>query len=442
MIFRIISLFIILFNTNTAFAEQHKVEHFTLSNGMQIVAIANSKVAAVSHMVWYKTGGIDEASGKSGIAHFLEHLLFKGTEKFPKGELSKLIARAGGNDNAFTSKDYTAYYQNISKDKLELVMQLESDRMSNVNFTEEDVTSERKVIVEERFSRVDSKPSALLREQMNASLFLNHPYGTPLIGWQHEIKNLSYNDAKNWYDKYYNPANAILIVSGDITADELKTLADKYYGKIPDGKTSKRPNIFEPKHNAQRYITLKNKKVTKPKWHRYYLAPSINYGDSQHSNALILLSHLLHGSRTSVLYEDLVVKNNLATNVGGYYEDLNLGPSVFAIQAEPSEGVPLAQLEQKIEENIRNIQQNGVSAESLKRAKNSLIADVIYAREDLKTMAYVYGQVLAAGADISYVDDWETNINNVTNAQIIAAAKFVLQNHKSVTGNLLPQSEK
>lgn len=420
-------------------ADSFGASHFTLNNGMQVVVIPNNKVPAVSHMVWYKTGAKDEPLGKSGIAHFLEHLMFKGTPRYGKGEFSKIVARAGGNDNAFTSQDYTAYFQNIARNKLELVMDMESDRMENLIIDENEVLKERDVILEERSARVDNEPASLLAEQMKAALYKNHPYGTPLIGWRHEMATLTHQDAKSWYDKYYAPNNAILIVSGDISEKELKPLAEKYYGKIKAKLTPERIKVSEPKPISPINLSFADEKVTRLQWSRYYLSPSQNTQNKEHTFPLTLLSYILGDSNTSRLYQDLVVEKQIAASIGSSYDDLQLGEAIFSISATPADKSSIEEVQKEIEMQIQNIKENGVTQQELKRAKNALIADTIYAREDLKTLAYFYGQIMAIGVGMEYADSWEKNINNVTSKQIQEAASEVLKLEGSVTGVLKPK---
>lgn len=433
MIKYVVLLFI--FFSASANASSFNSEYFKLDNGMEVVVITNTKVPAVSHMVWYRSGAQDEPKGKSGIAHFLEHLMFKGTKNYGKGEFSKIIAKAGGNDNAFTSTDYTAYFQNISRSKLELVMELESDRMRNLIFDKDEVLKERDVILEERSSRIDNDPSAILREQMKAALFLNHPYQNPLIGWRHEMEQLSLDDAKEWYNNYYAPNNAILIVSGDITKDELKPLAEKYYGSIKPRAVPLWHNIAEPKNEAARRVIVRDSKVRRPEWMRYYIAPSQKFGNSEDVYALSVLSHILGQSSTSRLYQRLVVEQQLAVSIGTSYDDLSRGPSIFSIYAVPK-GNDLSTIENAIEKEISKITEDGVTKDELKRAKNSIIAESIYAKEDLKSLAYVYGQALSIGLSTDYVENWEKKIKDVSRKDIIRAAKNLFKDKNSVTGEL------
>lgn len=418
---------------------QGKANQFELNNGMEVIVIPNNKVPAVSHMVWYKIGAIDEKLGKSGIAHFLEHLMFKGTDKYPDGMFSKTIARFGGEDNAFTSYDFTAYYQNISKNKLELVMSMEADRMSNLNFDEEEVKKERNVILEERSMRVDNNPSALLREQVKAVLFKNHKYGTPLIGWRHEMEGLSLEDAKAWYEDYYAPNNAILVIAGDVTSDEVKQLAEKYYGTIAVKEVPKRNLLVEAAPLAAAEIVLKDKKVQTPEWSRYYISPSQNTENSNFCYPLIVLSKILGEGNTSKIYQKLVVDKELAVSAGSYYDDVNLGPSIFAVYAVPNEKTALKDMQLEIEKIVQEVANGGFSEEDIEHAKTTLISGSIYSKEDLKNLSYLYGSIAASGVDISYVDNWEDNINSVTKDQIINAAKFVLNNDVAVTAKLLPE---
>lgn len=432
-------ILIILLPWYSSASEAPKAETFILKNGMEVVLIKNNKMPVISHMVWYKIGAADELPGKSGIAHFLEHLMFKATEKYKSGEFSKKIAKIGGNDNAFTDYDYTAYYQNIPKESLQLVMELESDRMQNLAFDEKEVLKERDVILEERRMRIDSSPRSLLAEQMKAALFLNHPYQRPLIGWYHEMAGLTVADAKGWYKHYYNPANAILVVSGDTSVEELKPLAEKYYGKIAAGEKAIRSNfVQEPLHIASRRVTLSDSKVTTEELSRYYIAPSRVYGKKEYSYALALLSYLLGGCDTSLMYQDMVVKKKKAVEVTSYYDDLSIGPSILALRATPTDGTTLAELEALFEENISRVIKNGVDKQDLARAKKATITEAIYAREDLRSLANVYGASIALGLGTSYVENWEKDINAVKVEDIQAAAKFVLDERNSVTGHLLP----
>jgi zinc protease len=414
-------------------------KHFKLDNGLQVVVIPNHKIGAVTHMVWYRVGAIDEAPGKSGIAHLLEHFMFKGTEKFPKGVFSKRVAQVGGNDNAFTSHDYTAYYQTVPKDKLEMVMEMEADRMRGVQFTDqESMEKERQVVVEERLLRTDNKPIARLSEQMRAALFRNHFYQRPVIGWMHEIKSLTLKDAETFYQQYYAPNNAILVVAGAVDEKEVRTLADKYYGVLDSKASIERPYkaLKEPTKTVPVEIVLKDDKVGHPQWVRYYKTFSQHTENREYSYALTLLSEYLSEGTTSKLYQDLVVDKKIAQAVNGYYDDMNLGPSVYSLQITPKKKEDIGAIESHIEAEFDKIKAEGLTPEVLERLKRKLIDQTVYAQEDIKTLAIIYGQSWVAGLNSEYVESWEKNIDAVTNEDIKKAALLTLNKAQSVTGRL------
>ncbi len=414
-------------------------ETFTLKNGMQVVVISNHRAPIVRHMVWYKVGAADEPRGKSGIAHFFEHLMFKKTKTLKSGEFSKIVARNGGRDNAFTSHDYTGYHQSISVDRLETVMKLEADRMRNLIFEDNQIEPERQVVLEERRSRTDNSPGAKLGEQMNAAMFLNYPYHDPVIGWEHEIRGLTKADLKKFYDKWYRPNNAILVVAGDITAKQLRPLAEKIYGVIPAGKPSKRLRTEEPPHNAAIRVTLRDRRVRQPSIRRRYLAPSLQFGESKHVYPLEVLAQVFGGGTTSTLYRSLVVKQNLAVSAGAFYDGDNMGPSSFGFFASPRPGVSIEDLEAALDKEITLLLENGVTASNVARAKNTMLAEAIYARDSVGGGARVIGSALAAGQTIADVEEWPERIGKVTAEQLNQAAKAVLIEKNSITGLLLPK---
>jgi zinc protease len=301
-------------------SEKTKISHYTLDNGLELVVIPDHRAPVVTHMVWYKVGSADEVAGKSGIAHFLEHLMFKGTSKYKNDEFSSAVVEIGGTENAFTSADYTAYYQRITPDILEPIMGFEADRMENLTLTEETVLPERDVILEERRSRIDTKPSAILGESLSATLYQNHRYGIPVIGWFHEMEQLSKDDAIAFYNKFYTPNNAIVIVAGDVEAQVVKALAEKTYGKVARrAEPGKRQRVKEPRPRTHRSVELYDNKVTTPSWQRMYLVPSYQSGEPLEAEALDILSQILGNGSTSRLYKKLIVENKIAANVGAYY---------------------------------------------------------------------------------------------------------------------------
>lgn len=418
--------------------ETFGAETFTLNNGMQVVVVPNRRAPVVHHSVWYRVGGADESVGESGIAHMLEHMMFKGTEKIPPGEFSKIVSRNGGSDNAFTSHDYTGYYQNIARDRLPLVMEMEADRMINLSFLEEDFYTERDVVLEERRSRTDNRPRAQLGEQMNAVQFYNYPYRTPVIGWEHEIRSYSYEDSLAFYRLHYAPNNAILIVAGDVDAEEIRPLAEETYGKIPRGNITERIRPQEPPQLAARRVELADPRVTSVEWSRSYLAPSYVYGETQHAPALALLSELLGGGTTSQLYQSLVVEQKIASNANAYYNGVSIGPARFYVQATPSVDSSPEAVERAVEQEIAKLITNGIRPEDLQRAKFGMIASITYARDSLSSLARIFGNALTVGLTVEGVESWPQIVQAVTADQIIEAAKTVLRPEVSVTGILRP----
>ena len=415
-------------------------ETFTLKNGMAVVVIPNHRVPVVTHMVWYKVGSADEPPGKSGIAHFLEHLMFKGTRKLASGEFSRILARNGGRENAFTSPDYTGYYQSIAVDRLEMVMEMEADRMTNLVFDAKEVEPERQVIFEERRNRTGNNPSALLAEHVNATLYLNHPYRRPIIGWEHEIRGLTIADLKSFYRRWYVPNNAILVVAGDITAEELRPLAEKTYGRIPAAPARLRVRPGEPPHRAARRVTLKDPRVRQPSWSRTFLAPSYTEGATEHVYALQVLAEILGGA-TGPLYRSLVVEQKLAVSAGAYFEPDRLGPGTFGFYASPRPGVSMEKLEAAMEAELARVVDKGVTGKEARRAKGRLQAEAVYARDSLGTGARVLGGALAIGLTVEDVESWPERIGAVTVPEINAAARDVLGQAASVTALLLPEDK-
>ena len=414
---------------------------FTLANGMQVVVVPNHRVPVVNHMVWYKVGSADDPPGKSGIAHFLEHLMFKGTKTLASGEFSRRVARNGGRENAFTSTDYTGYFQTVALDRLELVMAMEADRMTNLVLTEEDVRTERMVILEERRQRTDNDPAAILSEHVNAALFVNHPYRIPVIGWEHEIRGLDRDSILAFYRQRYAPNNAILVVSGDITADRLRPLAEKYYGAIPAAPTPPRARPQEPPHRAARSVILTDARVRQPAWSRSYLAPSYSAGATEHAYPLQVLAQVLGSGATSRLYRTLVVERKMTTSAGAYYGAGRLGPSSFTVFASPRPGIDVDDLQKAVEEQLKRLLKDGIGDDEVARAKGRMQSNAIYARDSLRAGGRVLGSALAAGRTVDDTEAWPERIGAVTVEEINAAARAVLRNERSVTGRLLPELE-
>ncbi len=416
-------------------------ETFTLDNGMQVVVVTNRRAPVVSHHVWYKVGSADSPLGKSGLAHFLEHLMFKGTANLAPGEFSQVVARNGGNENAFTGPDYTGYFQTIAKDRLELVMRMEADRMANLVLDDDEVLRERSVVLEERSQRTDNDPGARLAEQLNATQFYHHPYRLPVIGWRHEMETYTREDALDFYRTWYAPNNAVLIVAGDIDAAELRPLAEKYYGAIPARPVPARDRVQEPPQDARREIVLSDPRVQQPYWLRSYLAPSFSAGASEHAYPLEVLSEILGGTSTSRLYRSLVIEQKLATSAGAYYRGTALDPTTFRVYATPRPGVSLDELEAAVDAELQRLVEEPITRQEDERATQRLDAEATYARDSLSSAVRSFGAALATGRTVADVEAWPERIAAVTADQVNRAADDVFRPERSVTGRLVPAPE-
>ena len=414
-------------------------ETFTLKNGLRGVVIVNRRAPVALHMLWYRAGAIDEPAGKSGIAHFLEHLLFKGTKTLKSGEFSKIVAANGGQENAFTSWDYTGYYQFVAKDRLPRMMEIEADRMANLVLSENDVEQERSVILEERRSRIEGRPSSILWEQARRALYLNHGYGRPILGWMHEMERLSRQDALDFYKRFYGPGNAVLVVAGDVDAAEVRRLAEKYYGPVPRMEPPRRRTLAEPPQRAERRVIYRDPRVRRPSFSRMYLAPGYNSDAAEYAYALQVLARLLGSSSTSLLYQSLVVRQKLATAAGSDYSATRRGPSNFYLYALPKPGVSMDRLEKAVDAELAKILKNGVPEEDVEAAKQQLRDMAIFARDSVRTGATAIATALMIGRTVADVEAWPARIGAVTVDRVNAAARHVLQRRKSVTALLLPQ---
>lgn len=412
---------------------------FSLSNGMRVIVVPDHRAPVVTHMVWYRVGAADEPPGVSGIAHFLEHLMFKSTEKIATGEFSKIISRLGGQDNAFTGHDVTAYFQRVAKDRLPRVMEMEADRMVNLRLEDKEVLTERQVILEERRSRVENSPAAILDEQMNAALFLSHPYGLPVIGWEHEMAKLTRQDALDFYKRFYAPNNAILVVTGDVTPAEVRELAERTYGAIPaNPNVMARPRPQEPPHRAPRRVDLKDPRAGKPSWQRLYLAPSYNTAEPGEAEALDLLMKIAASGATSRIYRRLVVDQKVASSAGGWYSGAARDSGKISVYAVPADGVALTAVENAVDQVLADIKANGVTAEELERAKKLYLAEYVYETDNQATLARRYGWALTVGRSVEDIEKWPERLAKVTLEDVLKAARKHLDIRRSVTGTLVP----
>lgn len=414
----------------------------TLDNGMEVVIIEDHRAPVVVHMLWYRAGSADERPGVSGVAHFLEHLLFQGTKTMAPGELSRVVAENGGTDNAFTSYDQTAYYQRVAADRLGLMMQMEADRMVNLQLGEEEIRTEREVIIEERNQRTENDPGALMREQARAAQFLNHRYGVPIIGWRHEMVGLDLDAALDYYQTYYAPNNAVLIVAGDVQPDEVLALAREHYGPLPpnaDLKPRMRPQ--EPPQTAARRMVFEDPRVSQPYLIRSYLAPERDPGAQEKAAALVLLSEVLGGGQTSVLNEKLQFDQKIAVYAGASYGDTSLDDTTFSLVLVPAEGVSLQEAEDAMDAAVAEFMATGVDPEQLARIKRQIEASRIYARDNVERLANRYGRALTSGLTLEDIHAWPGVLAAVTEEDILAAAQEVFNDKTSVTSWLTRPQE-
>jgi zinc protease len=411
---------------------------FTLGNGLQVVVIPDHRTPVVTQMIWYKVGSADETPGKSGLAHFLEHLMFKGTAKHPAGEFSQTVLKVGGNENAFTSTDYTGYFQRVPRDQLEKMMEFEADRMTGLILKDENVLPERDVVLEEYNMRVANNPDARLTEQIMAALYLNHPYGRPVIGWHPEIEKLGREDALAFYRRFYAPNNAILVIAGDVDVGEVRPMVEQTFAKVAAQPAipAQRLRPQEPEPVAPRTVTLADPRVEQPTMKRYYLVPSATTSAAE-SPVLDVLAQLMGGGSNSYLYRALVVDRPLAVGAGAGYQGTSLDATQFVITAAPKPGVEFSQIEQVVDSVISDIGQNPARAEDLERVKTQLIAEAIYAQDNQAALARWYGGALTTGLSIDDLRSWPDRIRAVTAEQVSAAAQKWLDKKRSVTGYLI-----
>ena len=414
------------------------VADFTLSNGLEVVVIPDHRTPVVTHMIWYKVGGADETAGRSGLAHFLEHLMFKGTERNPGGSFSQDVAEIGGQENAFTASDYTGFYQRVPHEHLKEMMALEADRMTGLVLTEDVVRPELNVVLEEQNMRVANNPAARLGEQIDAALYLNHPYGRPVIGWRQEIEKLTRDDALAFYRRFYTPNNAVVVIAGDVTAEEVKNDAQATYGKVAiRAEIASRNRPKEPVQEAPRTVTLADSRVEQPSVTRDYLVPSDTTAKPGESEALDVLAHVIGSGSNSRMYRTLVVDKGIALDAGAYYSGTALDYGKFGVYGSPKPGVTLHQVEDGIDDILADVIAHGITDEELDRAKTKLIADAVYAQDNQATLARWYGAAIACGETVAMVKAWPDQIRAVTADAVQVAARQWLDRRHSVTGYLV-----
>lgn len=412
------------------------VTTFRLANGMNAIVIEDHRAPAVTHMVWYRAGSADEVRGKSGLAHYLEHLMFKGTPSVPDGQFSKTITANGGYDNAFTSSDQTVYFQRLAADRLEIAMRMEADRMRNLVLSEEDAATELQVILEERSQRVDSSPQALFREQLDAAQYLNHPYGTPTIGWRSEMEALTRQDALDWYNRYYAPNNATLIVAGDVDPDQVRKLAETYYGPLaPSPGIAPRVRPAEPPQLAERRLSFTSPNISQPYVVRSYLAPERDPGAQKDAAALTFLAALLGGDpQTSVLSRALVFDRKVAVSAGADYDGTSYDDTTFSLFIAPVPGTSLKDAEAALDQAVADFLTKGIDPAQFERLRTQIRAGLVYQKDDVGDLANMYGNAITSGLDVADVEAWPAILQSVGMDDVMTAARKVLDRKNSVTG--------
>lgn len=424
-----------------ALAQVFNPTSFTLENGLQVVVVENHRAPVINHMIVYRVGAKDEPIGKSGIAHFMEHLMFKGTPKIPAGEFSQIVRSIGGQDNAFTTQDYTAYFQSVAREHLPLVMEMEADRMTNLALTDEIVAVERDVIIKERGQRTDNDPIGAFWEDINNLIFVNHPYAIPVIGWRHEIENLSKTDIETFYQKWYAPNNAIVLISGDINVKEAKNLVREYYAPIEIKTLPNRVDTTIPSLTGQRRLIKQSPRIQQPLWSRHYRAPQSTVDTIKDSDALLFFADIFGGGATGILYQKLVVEQKIATNAFISYSAQSIGPARFSFIITPAEGINVEGLDLAVNAVLDEFFKNGISEQKISETAESLKIQSIFARDTLTGAGRILGGALASGLDIKTVEDWPKRVDAIQATDVMTAARKLLTDPHNlpVSGIMIPE---
>jgi zinc protease len=414
------------------------ITQFTLRNGMQVVVIPDHRAPVVTQMIWYKVGGMDDPPGHSGLAHFFEHMMFRGTRAEPGDAFSNTLARNGGDDNAFTTEDYTAFYEQLSRDRLKLAMTLEADRMAHLDLSDAAVRTERDVVLEERRMRVENSAQALAGEQLSAALYLSHPYGRPVIGWPEEVHRLGRAEAQSFYDHHYAPNNAILVIAGDISPGEVKSDADATLGAVPARALEPRAIYAEPERLGETRLAIARPDAAVPSFSRSYRVPGYLNDRPGQAEALEVLAALLGNDSSGALYRKLVVELKLATDAGASYDGNARNSGEFSVYAVPRPGVSLPAVEHAVDALLAHYAATPPAAADLAHIKTELVAGEIFRRDNQLSMATAYGQALSIGLTVADVQDWPRRIEAVSAASVRDAAVQALLRRNAATLYLTP----
>ena len=419
--------------------QRNPAQAFTLANGLQVIVLTSRRAPLVSQTLVYKVGSADETVGQTGAAHFLEHMMFKGTATIAPAEFSRTISRNGGRDNAYTTFDQTGYYQTIASDRLEMIMRMEADRMANLRITEQQMTPERQVVLEERRTRTENVPAQLLDEAVREALFgRNKAYGVPISGFPDDIRKLGVRDLTAFYQKHYAPNNAVLIIAGDTTIEAVRRLAEKYYGPVAAKKIEPRTRPKEPGAGLPHRLVRADARVAEPHWARDYIAPSYKMGETQHAYALQVLARLFGGGETGRLGRTLVLERKLAMSATAGYSAGAIGLSSFGLAVEPAPLRTIAEIEQAVAEEQKKLLDGGVTEAELERAQNRMLAQAIYAQDSMASGPRIYANQLGIGGTTADVEEWPQRISSVTTGQVVEAARHVWRENQAVTSLLVP----
>ena len=433
---RFVLLIILSLYYSVSFSDEKDTLHsFKLKNGMEVVVIENKRAPVIAQMIWYNFGSGIEKTGKSGLAHFMEHLMFKGTRKFPDNYYSNFISKIGGSENAFTSYDYTAYYQVFPKSELKKMMKMEADRMTNLTLTQENVEIEKRVILEERFQRIESDPSSKLDESMRSILFPNHYYGRPIIGWRHEIEGLTYEDVLSFYKENYKPNNAILVLSGDVDLEKAKKLSKKYFGKIRKGKQESKPKVTDPDLNTNIFVKMQHPTVKQPIWKKFYRTISYK-SDIDNSIALDMGFKIVASGTSSLLYQNLVEDKKIFSVVGGYFQGLTKGEGNVYLYAISKEKKDSNEIDKIIMNEFKKIINEKLTSERFEIEKKKYFFDTIYKKDGVLNPAQIYGEALTVGLAFDDINKWQERLNNISLDDVKKALEKLYENKNYVIGEL------
>lgn len=412
-------------------------ETYRLANGLEIVVVKNTLTPAVASMVWYKVGAMDEPAGKTGLAHFLEHMMFKGTETVPEGTFSALIASRGGDENAFTSHDATAYYETMPAHDLVLAFHLEADRMRNLRLDPAIIEQERQVILSERQERTENTPQGLFAEKLRAALFEGHPYGRPVIGWQEDLRRLTPADLQAFYRQHYAPDQAVLVVSGDVRTEEVLQKAAATFGRLPPAGTQKRPDIPALSAPRQKRLVMEDARVTQPYATKQFIVSSLRESREE-SYALEVLAEALGGGEVGVLYRHFVLEKRQASSLSVDYSSFARGPALFAVSFSPSAVGQIEGLDRDITHYMKKLARQGLSQKTIQQAKQRLVDSAVFARDSLTAPAQILGRARTTGVSLQEVEQWPDHILAVTQTQVNEALRRLVGNPYSLTGFLKP----